>query len=671
MLAHQLNDDQENYKLKLQTCLDYYRSLRLAPIPVCKPMGKGCIQHKGCTHPGKVPLIKGWQNLDPNREDQAKYIDGLFEKYQWQCNVGLVTGKLTNLYVLDIDGSTDQVLAAGYELPQGVIVTTGRAGGYHHWMTPGEEALTKKIGLVKKTDFIAEGGYVLAPPSVHISGNSYTFQNDYLFELLNGGTLPPVPEWIREGKGLAQVVDLPLANDDEVGIGQRAREFLRNGADSAQRDEAVNAIVNLLGRGLDRDEVVRRVFYALSELSPQHNPSWPWTEEDVSKMVDSFERQGGPRAAKSLSPTPYLVGVEEEEEEAAVDPKTDSSQVESLLGIMKRYQETDECEPVIEGLIGKGEFIWFFAPPNTGKTFVAIDWAMHIASGRPYQGVREVAEGKVIVIEQDREQDPIRYLETHLETGKWNDALEAIDRNLLVAKNPRFSLRDKAGLLELLGFIDKNKPSVVILDSCAQFCANDTIDSSYVYVHKFKEAMVARKIAVIMLDHSIANPEFTGSDGQEKRDLDKLYGGQAKRKIIDTGIYMKGALKEGQVEIRWAKFQGGEPDPILMSYDVNQGFRVRVKFDPSKHTWTRAEKAIIEALSSHGPMKLDEMASETGLTDRTLRKALPSMVSRQQVNRYPEETRGGRGIAVTYALGDKGISRSAPTLVGLDDDEPF
>ena len=95
------------------------------------------------------------------------------------CGVGIVTGKASGMFVLDVDGekgmSTLRRLEDNneLELPSTSMVRTGN--GYHMYFAyPDFEIRNdshKRLG--PGLDIRGEGGQVVAPPTIHPSGQSY------------------------------------------------------------------------------------------------------------------------------------------------------------------------------------------------------------------------------------------------------------------------------------------------------------------------------------------------------------------------------------------------------------------------------------------------------------------------------------------------------------------
>lgn len=133
----------------------------------------------------KVPLIP-WRRLQHHRPGTSD----LEQWWSWwpEANVGVITGATSRLAVVDLDNPEARALAKELGLPDAPTVQTGE--GWHVYCAA--VAPTRSVvGLRPGIDLRADGGYVVAPPSIHPSGAVYTWLTE------PDRDLPPLPEWVR------------------------------------------------------------------------------------------------------------------------------------------------------------------------------------------------------------------------------------------------------------------------------------------------------------------------------------------------------------------------------------------------------------------------------------------------------------------------------------------
>lgn len=187
----------EQTSTKPATQLDWalaYLRRGLPIFAVCSPGGPGrCLEGHptqsahGPEDVAKTPLVR-WkprQSRLPTEDELRREWD------QWpMANIGLATGRLCGMCVIDLDGADARAEAERRGLPVGPVVTTGRVGGTHHyfqWRDDAPSIFAKSNGI----DFRGQGGYVLLPPSRHRSGAVYTWRVK-----ISGTELAPLPRWI-------------------------------------------------------------------------------------------------------------------------------------------------------------------------------------------------------------------------------------------------------------------------------------------------------------------------------------------------------------------------------------------------------------------------------------------------------------------------------------------
>lgn len=220
--------------------------------------------------PGDKKPLEKWKHRQnqPATPDEIERIWSLNPA----ANVGIVTGAISGIVVLDIDNPDALKHVAGLEdvlrKMKAPVVRTGRPDGrgrHIYLRHPGED-LRNFAQRVPGLDGRADGGYVVAPPSVHASGNSYEWVDGYSLDT----PLPALPPMLldmfdtrkgppRDHANLAP----PLARSNKSSYGDRALQDELQRVRSAEpgcRNETLNkASFNLgqlcAGGQLDRASV--------------------------------------------------------------------------------------------------------------------------------------------------------------------------------------------------------------------------------------------------------------------------------------------------------------------------------------------------------------------------------------------------------------------------------
>jgi hypothetical protein len=140
-----------------------YHELGLSVIPISRS--------------NKIPAIK-WKQYQ-SRVATRKEIDEWFLEGPCYYNIGLVTGLISRVVVLDCDprhGGDASLLSVGLKSEDATVITG--SGGTHFYYGGCDLSLRCTTGLLAGLDFKGEGGYVLLPPSIHpTTGKEYKWLN--------------------------------------------------------------------------------------------------------------------------------------------------------------------------------------------------------------------------------------------------------------------------------------------------------------------------------------------------------------------------------------------------------------------------------------------------------------------------------------------------------------
>lgn len=182
-----------------------------------------------CPNPGKHPVGKLVPNGHNGATTDGKLIDRWFATPpQWQHNVageftkrdvpvswipynlGVATGR--GLVVVDAESRSSrpdlptglevlddwETWTAGTSLPTEPRVIRSGSGGHHLWLRVDPELHVKSRNRVLPgVDVKADGGYVLAPPSMHTSGSRYSVKHDRPWGAVSG----ELRAWLLTAKG--------------------------------------------------------------------------------------------------------------------------------------------------------------------------------------------------------------------------------------------------------------------------------------------------------------------------------------------------------------------------------------------------------------------------------------------------------------------------------------
>lgn len=146
--------------------LTFYKRMGFNVIPITAPIGSG-------TSDGKKPAISTWIAYQ-TRKATDEEIENWFKNKD--LNIGIITGQISNLNVLDIDDedSYRRLVSQAPFLTDTLTVKTGK--GYHIYYRPDIHTRTTIFSMNNHIHHIkADGGYVVAPPSRHVSGRKYEF----------------------------------------------------------------------------------------------------------------------------------------------------------------------------------------------------------------------------------------------------------------------------------------------------------------------------------------------------------------------------------------------------------------------------------------------------------------------------------------------------------------
>lgn len=151
----------------------YYIQIGFSVIPI-KPGGKeSLIDWKFFQSRKTIPEeAQNWWTEKPN------------------ANIGIITGSISGILVMDVDGAEGIETLRQLEVPSTWKAQTGK--GYHYYFKHPGGKIPNRIRMLPGVDLKADGGYVVAPPSIHPTERPYT----WLQGPQNGVPLADPPDWL-------------------------------------------------------------------------------------------------------------------------------------------------------------------------------------------------------------------------------------------------------------------------------------------------------------------------------------------------------------------------------------------------------------------------------------------------------------------------------------------
>jgi hypothetical protein len=246
---------------------------------------------------GKLPLtVRGFKDATTDERQIRAWWD------RWSdANIGIPTGAGT-FSVVDVDAksggheSLAHLIGAFGEIPETPLSLTG-GGGFHYCFQPAAGFRNSAGRLGQGIDTRGDGGYIVAPPSVHESGRPYSWEGDHdFFEL----SLAPLPDWLHPERA-KPLPKLAAGNLGEVftpgppkADGSPVKEGGRN-----------NAAASLAGQYITKGMSLHEVMRYLSEWNQTNQP--PLGDDELARTVASVARthaNNHPAAAIPVAPPP-------------------------------------------------------------------------------------------------------------------------------------------------------------------------------------------------------------------------------------------------------------------------------------------------------------------------------------------------------------------------------
>ena len=511
------------------------------------------------TENAKTPALSAWKDYQSKRMSLTDI--GQFWASNPEYNVGIVTGSISGITVIDIDGDEGEqsYTNSGFEIPNTLTVNTPNG---RHFYLKYDNRFSTGTSFLNKIDVRNDGGYVVAPPSV-IDGNTYEIESDEYIEPVEWGV---VPEQFQKRES-ASALD-PSQFDPWVS------NALLAGAPEGQRNEVATKLAGYFhSRGIPKD-ILKTIIHSFAEKCTPNIPP-----DEVETIVDSvlrYERNKDRAFADGVIPPPIVrvmpsndirvlwadSGVEAFIEQPSKDRerikcrltiKTKSNgylygpisfdllsgtkRLEAERALKKRQDEdwgtileyicrlsvsslesssdfvdmvTYQRPPsrrntwLIDGFLARNKPTLIYADGGTGKSMFTVALAMSVASGIniiPELEVNESTGGSVIYLDWEAEledhDDRTQWICNGLDSNKWS--VNDFNIHYIRCRTSIFQMQ-----VQIQKQIEETGAQLLVIDSLVPAVDSDANDADT--ARRFYQVLRSLDIPSLIISHTTKNP---------------------------------------------------------------------------------------------------------------------------------------------------------------------
>lgn len=327
--------------------------------------------------------------------------------------------------------------------------------------------------------------------------------------------------------------------------------------------------------------------------------SWYESNEYLAERV----ADEGRRCRLERSATQVLEGIREgrptdaiieraDQQRAAIDSAGGSHTEEFMLRDDSEIESLPAPEWLIEDVLPQDATVTLLGPPESFKSFVALDWCYHIRTGADWHG-RKTRVGTVVYLCGEG----ANALKKRLAALKlFNGFTGSLGVQFITATS---SLNDPAKAAALLRAIERKKlePRLVIIDTLHKFMSGDENSAQDMGLFiRCADQLRHRFACTVVIVHHTGKDESRGARGSSSL-----------RAAVDTEIVCERSAKEMRVVVSCTKQKDAAHFPALTFDALQIGQSLALK--PSRPSSERLAGKNLESLLS-----LQEHDAGSGLT---------------------------------------------------------
>jgi biotin operon repressor len=562
-----------------------------------------CRDGRSCTSPGKHPKWPAWQTRGMVEGGEA----AMWFIEHPDDNVGVVCGA-SGLMVVDIDSEEGERTAAQWDLPPTLEART-RRGRHLYFKARGETVNSIKFAGL---DVKAGNGFVVAPPSRRVDGETYVWANDL--------PIAEAPEALMQAVWRASTERKKSLASTMVG-----GETIPAG----YRDDALaSAAGSMRHRGLTETEILA----ALKEMNKRCDP--PLDERDVERIAKSVSQyQPSDPILERLRKDAPLV---REEAEAAAQWSVMSAP--ELCAV-----ESEDQDNFAGALLWRGARLVIGGHTGHGKTAFVLELVKSCVQGRPFLSFSAPPE-KLRVLIVDLEQG-LRTVQRRLKLSGL-----AIEQGLDYLRVPDGIRLDQspAERAELEAVIDRGKYDIVVIDPLYKAHGGDSLDErAMVDLMRVLDAWREQYGFALVIPMHMRKPP-SGPQGKGSLSMHDVFGSSGLIRGAEVVVGIE-RLEESRARLHfWKDREGDLPvgSKWVLKFSAEDGYEV-----VSEGKMQTIDDRIVTALreANGAGMTKAEIAAHLELSERAIDNHIKTLATAGAIR----HTTGARGRKTWFVKDDE------------------
>lgn len=554
----------------------------------------------------KRAMVK-WKQF-ARRLPTEREVRAWWTKYP-DANVGIVTGAVSNLVVIDIDPEKGgDAFAWRKEYPTELSSVTGRGGAHFFYSYPAGATVVHNSAnrLAQGVDVRGDGGYVAAPPSIHENGKPYVW--------MDRGEPSDVPlELFMRSSENGNSNGAEPRVDSEHWL-QRILQGVKHGE---RNDASARLAGYLLGKKIPRDVIVQQML-AWNALNDP-----PLSKSRIEQTVDSVAQTAADNAARR--PTFELEQSESDEPVGAYDTIRLDAYLAKYGSVPLTWIVKDWLPEQTVGMV--------VAPPGSYKTWLLQDLAISVATGMPFLGRFAVEKrGPVLFMQQEDWHGQIAHRFSLIASRRAGMSLPRMKGDEMFVHFPpdipihlheqrRFKFDDEEVVNAWIEKIRAIRPSLVILDPLySAGSVEDFMAGTAAAMFLFKSIRDSLGTAFLIAHHTRktarVQPGMRSQVAESAPEREDVWGSQFLNAWMETGWQIRRREEAGTATIaRHFKVQSDSLRAVL-------GFKIDTTQTPGKYEVHvqdtkpgEKEKGVdlVALIEEQGPSTASQLASASGM----------------------------------------------------------